>query len=96
MRTSRLLLAIALAAGAQPAAAALLLGDAANGRRLHDKHCFACHDARIYVRPNRRVKSVEGLMGQVDTCNRMLAKQFDKDELRDLVKYLNDAYYRFP
>lgn len=76
--------------------AAMLPGDAANGKKLHDSHCLACHDQRVYTRPAKRVKSIEGLMGQVRQCNQQLKTNLQREQLNDLVKYLNDTYYRFP
>jgi mono/diheme cytochrome c family protein len=83
-------------------AASLLLGDASSGKALHDKYCVSCHAAnfgedgsRIYTRNNRRVQTVEGLSGQVSACAANLGFKLRRDELQDIVKYLNDEYYRF-
>lgn len=73
-----------------------LPGNTASGKHLHAKHCVACHDSRVYTRAQRTVKSVEGLMGRVRLCNRQLGARLERDQLNDLVKYLNDTYYRFP
>ena len=79
--------------GAQ--AAALLPGDAARGRALHEANCAGCHDAGVYTRAERRVRSVEGLIGQVEFCNRNLGGRLSRDQVNDLVQYLNQAYYKF-
>ncbi len=78
------------------APAALLPGDAGRGHTLHERQCTACHDSRVYTRANRTVKSVEGLMGRVRMCNQQLGTKLERDQLNDLVKYLNDTYYKFP
>lgn len=80
---------------APSATAALLLGDAAKGGKLHAESCQGCHDAGVYTRADRRVKSVEGLMAQVEMCNSNLRRGLAKDQRDDLVKYLNDSYYKF-
>jgi cytochrome c len=62
-----------------PAAAwALQPGDAARGKSVHEAKCAACHVSKvggngsgIYTRADRKVKTVEGLMKQVETCNSM-------------------------
>lgn len=78
------------------APAALLPGDAGRGQTLHDRQCTACHDSRVYTRANRAVKSVEGLMGRVKLCNQQLGTKLQRDQLNDLVKYLDEAFYKFP
>ncbi len=79
-----------------------LLGDADNGEQIHQAQCAACHannfdgdESRIYTRDDRRVKTVEGMMGQVEFCNNQLKTNLADDEINDIVKYLNDKYYKF-
>lgn len=67
-------------------AQSLLLGDAAKGKTLHDSQCTGCHDTGVYTRKNRRIKTVEGLLAQVQTCNSRLKKDLGNDEINDLVK----------
>lgn len=95
-RCRRVLSVLALGAVTGGAHAALLPGDAARGQQLHATRCLGCHDSRIYTRPDRKVKRIEGLIGQVRRCDRQLGTQLERDQLNDLVKYLNDTYYRFP
>ncbi|MEK7816365.1 MAG: cytochrome c [Pseudomonadota bacterium] len=95
MRTLRCL-CLALLAVTGTAQAALLPGDAASGKRLHDRQCVACHDSRAYTRAERRVKSVEGLMGRVRMCNQQLNANLSRDQLNDIVRYLNETFYKFP
>ncbi len=90
------LLCLALLAPTGTATAALLPGDAANGKQLHDGRCLGCHDNRAYTRPYRKVKTVEGLMGQVRMCNQQLNTNLSREQLNDIVKYLDDAFYKFP
>jgi mono/diheme cytochrome c family protein len=76
-------------------AAALLPGDADHGQAVHAKQCTTCHDSGVYTRPNRRVKTIEGLQGQVRMCNGQLQTGLTRDELNDIVRFLNDRFYRF-
>ena len=89
-------LCIALFAAMNTAQAAMLPGNAEAGKALHDRQCVACHDSRVYTRPNRTVKSIEGLMGRVRLCNQQLGTKLEHDQLNDLVKYLDEAFYKFP
>lgn len=88
-------IALLLATLSFPAAAALLPGNAANGKKLHDAHCQACHSSALYTRMERQVKSVEALIDRVNGCNQQLRKDFSRDAVNDLIRYLNETYYRF-
>ena len=71
-------------------------GDAAAGKRLYDAHCTSCHDSSVFTRQNRRVTSLDALRGQVQACGHMAKQDFTPQQLQDLVKYLNERFYRFP
>lgn len=94
MVKSTLLLAV-LTLGTNSAVATLLPGDAAKGKAVHDKQCVACHDSSVYTRANRRVKSPEALIGQVNGCVRQTGAKLDRDQINDLVNYLDNAFYKF-
>lgn len=73
----------------------MLLGDARQGEALHSKACVACHSSSVYTRPDRTVKTIAGLVGRVNGCNAQLKLELPQDRINDLVKYLNDSYYKF-
>lgn len=73
----------------------MLLGDAKEGQSIHEKVCVACHDSSAYTRENRIVKSIGGLVARVNGCNTQLDLALPKDKIDDVVKYLNDTYYKF-
>ena len=79
-----------------------LLGDPSNGKLIHQEKCAACHigkfggdGSEIYVRDNRRIKTVEGLMAQVEFCDQQIKSGLKEDQINDLVIYLNESYYKF-
>jgi len=81
---------------------ALLAGEAEDGGPLHDQFCLGCHvsmfggdGSTIYLRTERRVNSIEGLMGQVAFCNEQIKVGLNEYEIDDIVAYLNESYYRF-
>jgi len=84
-------------------AAALLPGDAENGKSLHDSSsCLSCHSQMtdgkpdmLYTRPDHRVSSLGGLIKQVNGCNTMQKVGLDESGVNDVVKYLNDTFYKF-
>ena len=93
--------ALLLVATALPAAAAS--ADAEAGKRLvAEKQCETCHhnktlgDAKaIYLRKDRKVRTLAQLKAQVALCNSELNLQLFPDEEEQVVAYLDQAYYQF-
>jgi cytochrome c2 len=77
------------------AQAAFLPGDATKGKAVHDKQCMACHDNSVYTRSPRLVNNVEALIGRVNGCVRQTGLKLDRDQINDLVKYLDESFYKF-
>jgi hypothetical protein len=78
-----------------PSVYAALRGDSANGKRLHDANCTGCRDNGIYTRKDRAVRSLDALKRQLQGCSHMAKKEFSATETQDIVKYLNNQFYRF-
>ena len=76
-------------------AAAPNSGSSENGAKLHAKQCQACHGDDVYTRKNRNVTSMDALLGQVNGCNHNLNKRLSQEQVDDLVRFLNDKYYKF-
>ena len=91
----RSVLYVSLMALATPFVLAALPGDSAEGKRLHDANCTGCHDTGVYTRKDRDVKSLDALRQQLDGCTHAMKKEFSARETQDLVKYLNERFYRF-
>jgi len=75
--------------------AATLPGDAASGKKLHDASCTSCHNDSVYKRKDHKVKSLEGLTEQIRNCEHMTDVTPGKTQVNDMVKYLNETYYKF-
>lgn len=75
--------------------AAALPGDSAAGKRLHDANCMGCHDTGIYTRKDHFIQSLEALKTQLSDCSHSVNKQFSATETQNIVKYLNDQFYKF-
>ena len=76
--------------------AAELPGDSAEGKRLHDANCMGCHDTGIYTRKDRLVQSLDALKKRLGICSHMATKEFSAIETQNIIKYLNDQFYKFP
>jgi hypothetical protein len=89
------ILFVSLALLMPPAHAASLPGDSANGKRLFDANCTGCHDTSVLARKDRVVQSLDALKEQLASCTHLANKELAASETQDLLKYLNDQFYRF-
>lgn len=95
LRRHCLLIAAALVVPALATAAALA-GNSTEGKRLLEANCFGCHDTSVYTRSPRSVRSLDALKQQLEMCGHASAKDLSAADKQNIVKYLNDQYYRFP
>ncbi len=86
------MLCAVLFAGAQPAFAA---GDPVRGDQLH-QDCLGCHGTELYVPPRAKVKTLAALKKETERWNDRMNPKFSKQEVDDLVAYLNRDFYKFP
>jgi len=77
------------------AAYAALPGNSAEGKRLHDAYCTGCHNTSVYTRKDHSVRSMPELKEQLQGCAHMANKKLTEAEAQNLIKYLNDQFYRF-
>jgi hypothetical protein len=76
-------------------------GDPALGKPMVEKDCVACHerkfgaDARTYTRIDRKVRTPEQLLAQVQLCNVELKAGYFPDDEEHVAAYLNARYYGF-
>jgi cytochrome c553 len=75
--------------------AAALPGDSEAGKRLLDANCMKCHGTDIFTRSDRKIQSLDALKEQLVACSHAANKEFSASEMQDLLKYLNDQFYRF-
>ena len=82
------LLGTALAAQAQ---------DARRGRQLYETHCLSCHYEHVHERaPERRVvKSLAQLRQEVARRALLTQVRFTREDLADVVAYLDQSHYHF-
>lgn len=76
--------------------------DLANGKEIHEtKRCAACHsektgreEAFIYLRDDRKVKTLFDLRRTVSMCNMQLQLGLFPEDERDVAAYLNHHFYK--
>jgi mono/diheme cytochrome c family protein len=88
----RVLLCGALLLGVASAQAA---GDPLRGEQLH-RDCLGCHGTELYVPPRAKVKTLAALKKEIERWNDRVNPKFSKQEIEDLVAYLNRDFYKFP
>lgn len=88
----RLLLAGLLLFGAVPAQAA---GDPVRGGQLH-RDCLGCHGTELYVPPRAKVTTLAALKKATEYWNDRMNPKFTKQEIDDIVAWLNRDFYKFP
>jgi mono/diheme cytochrome c family protein len=77
------------------AASSLSAANLDNGKTLLAGHCTKCHDERVYIRPDHRVTTLDGLNQQVSRCEQALGLKWFDDDITDVASYLNQTYYHF-
>ncbi|MFZ5594197.1 MAG: c-type cytochrome [Pseudomonadota bacterium] len=87
--TALLLLAAAFYAGHAKAA------DLAQGKKLYEANCFACHDSSIHTRKETIIHSLSALKKRVQFCESMNKLGWSDKQKDDVVAYLNGAFYKF-
>ncbi len=96
MKRTLLLMLVAVASAPLAAQA-----DLANGKKLYEQNCVACHarmvggdGSTLFSRPDRRVNTLAGLGKQVRRCRDNLGLTWFDDQVNDVVDYLNATYYK--
>lgn len=93
MRLAPLL--VAAGAALLPAAPAGAAGDPARGSTLH-RDCLGCHGTELYVPPRAKVKTLSALKKETEKWNDRMNPKFTRQEIEDLVAWLNATFYKFP
>jgi mono/diheme cytochrome c family protein len=65
-----------------------------DGKALHNENCLSCHQAEMYRRDNRKVKTLAYLGTSVENCNTQLGTGWFPEDVQAVAKYLNATYYK--
>jgi mono/diheme cytochrome c family protein len=63
------------------------------GQLLYENHCIRCHVNSVHDRNPRRVHNLPDLYQWVEKWAKLQKLEWSQDEVRDVVDYLNRAYY---
>ena len=69
-------------------------GDPVKGVKLHDD-CLGCHGTELYLPPRAKVRTLAALKKETEKWNDRMNPKFTKQEIEDLVAYLNRDFYKF-
>ncbi|MDH4149890.1 MAG: cytochrome c [Betaproteobacteria bacterium] len=69
-------------------------GDPVRGEQLH-RDCEGCHGTGLYVPPKAKVKTLAALKKETERWNDRMNPKFSKQEIEDLVAYMNRDFYKF-
>jgi mono/diheme cytochrome c family protein len=75
------------------ATAAAAAGDPVRGEKLHDA-CLGCHGTELYVPPRAKVRTLSALKQETERWNDRMNPKFTRQEIEDLVAYLNASFYK--
>lgn len=68
-------------------------GNADRGAKLHEV-CLQCHGTELYVPPRRKINTAAALRKEVDRWGRSYNPKLTRDEVDDLVAFLNRDFYQ--
>ena len=69
--------------------------DESRGRLLYENHCASCHDKRLHEREQRLPENLGELQREVERWQRNHGLHWGREEIADVVDYLNASQYRF-
>ena len=84
-------LALPLAVAAQG-----LAQTGSRGQMLYGNHCVACHTTQMHWRDKKLVTDWPSLKVQVRRFQGAAQLNWSEEDIDDVARYLNDAFYRLP
>jgi len=70
-------------------------GDPVRGEKLH-QDCLGCHGTELYAPSRAKVKTLAALKRETERWNDRMNPKFSKQEIEDIVAWLNRDFYKFP
>ena len=69
--------------------------DYARGKALHDNHCMACHDTRVYTREDRMARDYDQVRAQVVRWQHNVSLYWDVADIDQVTGHIASRYYGF-
>ncbi len=66
-----------------------------HGKILVEQHCTTCHDSRVFTRPDHKIRSLEALKNQVESCEARQTLEWPQSDVDDVIAYLDATFYKF-
>ena len=73
----------------------IVCADIVRGKILQEQSCTTCHDSSVYTRPDRRIKTLDALKERVGRCTKAAGVKWNRQEVLDVVNYLNSSFYHY-
>ena len=96
LRLKRLACALCLFWGVHASAQAQIKEGEIRGELLYSTHCNACHASKIHWREKKLATDWRSLKAQVRRWQANTGLGWSEEEVTDVTRYLNAAYYHFP
>lgn len=80
---------------APPAPQAVVPSPGPRGQQLYENHCMGCHESLVHIRSTQSARSYGDLHERVAHWARYLKLPWSAEEVGDVARYLEGAYYRF-
>jgi mono/diheme cytochrome c family protein len=86
--TSASMLSLAVVCGAAQAQ------ETSRGQMLYETHCATCHTERLHDREKSIIRNYADLRAEVHKRAAMTNRRFTRDELEDIIEFLDRSHYR--
>jgi cytochrome c5 len=80
---------------APPAPQAVVPPPGPRGQQLYENHCMGCHESLVHIRSTQSARSYRDLHERVAHWARYMKLPWSEEEVGDVARYLEGAYYRF-
>jgi cytochrome c5 len=65
------------------------------GQSLYENHCMSCHESVVHIRSTKKTRSLQELRTRVMHWAEYLKLCWGREEIDDVVKYLDTQFYKF-
>jgi hypothetical protein len=96
MLRNSILAALFVVSGSAAGADAPPAPDASRGELLYSTHCVFCHTTEVHWREKKVAADRAGVQAQVVRWQDNLGLKWSNDDIAEVARYLNAAFYHYP